>query len=257
MARPVRSVSNTRIFVGRDDTRQLTIYEMAVQLATPGNAMILPAPAATADQVGLIDMSEAADFFDDIDKVFEPLTLGTKSRSIDTNSFLEVHEVGSYLVSIASSLDDLDRVNPAVFTLSPEALATLADYTDGFAFVVAQLRESGNFHPLAYTHPTPPQGHLFIPTRHEHGGKDDRSRAPWDHHIYHQTQGVYVELPGSKDKSEARGNASNYGMVAKLAKHYGSEVPDLTPFLDVDQNSRIVRSRFHGSLRNIDLQLAV
>jgi hypothetical protein len=205
-------------------------------------------------------MSEAPGFFDDADKLFMPLTLGkTKSRGVD---FLKVHEVGNYQVSIAESLDDLDRVNPEVFTLSPDAKSTLGTYDDGFCFVVAQLKESGKFHALAYTHPVAGDGKLFIPTKHEHGShvaphpQLEGERADWDHHIYYQdTQAKYTDLPGSKDKSETRSNANQYGMIARWAKMYAEKVPSLAPFLDSEQDSRIIRSRFHGKLRNIDLHL--
>jgi len=262
MALPVRSVTNTRIFVGQAAGTQLTVYEMAVTLATPGNAMILPAPATSADQVGLIDMSEAPGFFDDADKLFMPMTLGMskggRSRGVD---FLKVHEVGNYQVSIAESLDDLDRVNPEVFTLSPDAKPTLGTYGDGFCFVVAQLKESGKFHALAYTHPTAPDGKLFVPTKHEHGTKVARhpqlegERADWDHHVYYQATAEYTDLPGSKNKSEVRSNANQYGMIARWAKMYAEKVPALAPFLDSAQASRITRTRFYGKLRNIDLHL--
>jgi hypothetical protein len=263
MALPVRSVSNTRIFVGSADGIQLTVYEMAVRLATPGNAMILPAPATSADLVGLIDMSEAPKFFDDADKLFVPMTLGmSKGGGRRSRGFLEVQEVGNYQVSIAESLDDLDRVNPEVFTLSPDAKATLGTYSSGFCFVVAQLKDSGQFHALAYTHPVAPDGTMFIPTKHEHGTKVARhpqlegERADWDHHVYYQaTPAAFTDLPGSKNKSETRSNANRYGQIANWAKQYAEKVPELAPFLDASQNTRIIRSRFHGKLRNIDLHL--
>lgn len=267
MAMPVRSVSNTRIFIGRNADRQLTIYEMSVELATPGNAMILPVPAESAGDVTLINMEQAPKFFDDLDRVFQPMTLGMskgarRSRGVD---HLQVHEVGSYLVSIAEGLADLDRLNPEVFQVSPAAMQALGPHYSRVngqkhVFIVAQLTESGKFHPLAYTHPVPAEG-LFVPTRHEHGHDHEAhphgDRADWDHHIYFQDrEAKWVELPGLKDRTERRANESMYEMISKWAGIYSERVPELSPFLDTDQHCRASRARFAGRLRNMDLRLS-
>ena len=280
LALPVRSVRNTRIFVGTntEGDRQLTVYEMAVELVarrqaansteSPGNAMILPVPAGAPEQIDLIDMTEAKDFFDALERCFQPMTLGIKSRGGGSRGFLEVHQVGSYNVSIANSYEELDLINPAVFTLSDDAKQVLgSQYSrlDGpkFCFVVAQLRESGQFHPLAFSHPIADDGKLFIPTKHEHGLKIPgvpeeslRGRAAWDHHIFHQSTATYDEQPRSKDRTERVGNQNRSGQIDQTLAYLAEQVPELEPYFDRGQQCRLARTEFKGVLKNIDLRLA-
>ena len=196
-------VSATRIaaLLSTDGREQFTAYEM--EFAKPpalqrehilfeldgphGNAMILPVPWSPGDSpVRMVDLSRAEDLFDKLDSLVDiPRTRGgTKgflSFGMGTDSFLEVLEVGSFSVSIAYSLADIARANPDVFTLSPEAAATLeANYASGFAFVICALRESGKIHPLGYISTF--RDTLFVPTRHEHGSDEDLPE--WDHTIY-------------------------------------------------------------------------
>ena len=282
LALPVRSVRNTRIFVGTntEGDRQLTVYEMAVELVarrqaansteSPGNAMILPVPAGAPEQIDLIDMTEAKDFFDGLETCFQPMTLGLKSRSRGmSNGFLEVHQVGSYNVSIANTYDELDLINPAVFTLSADAKQVLGSQYSRlngpkFCFVVAQLRESGKFHPLAFSHPIAEDGKLFIPTKHEHGLKIPgvseeslRGRAVWDHHIFHQSTATYDEQPRSKDRTERVGNQNRYGQIKNTLAHWAEKVPALAPYFDISEDCRLARTEFKGVLKNIDLRLPV
>jgi hypothetical protein len=190
--------------------------------------------------------------------MFEPMTLsmseGTRSRGGD---FLRVQNVGNYQVSVAGNVEDLDRINPAVFRLTEKTLETLViNYWDGHSFVVAQLRESGKFHPLAYTHPIAPDGKVFIPTRHEHGERHDKPY--WDHHIYFQQRGSYEQLPSSKERTEERSDKAQFGRVSTLLGKVVDMVPELAPYLDVTPDtSRVFRSRFAGQLVNIDLRREV
>jgi hypothetical protein len=274
MAMPVRSVSNTRIFIGTDGTRQLTIYEMAVELAArrqaanstvaPGNAMILPAPAESPEDIELIDMTKDKGFFDGLDRIFaNPRGMRSRSLSKGMSDSLKVHQVGSYSVSIADTLNDLDRLNPEVFTLSPAAKQALGpNYSringPKHVFIVATLRESGKFHPLAYTHPNPADGRLFVPTRHEHGDGEGET-ASWDHHIYHQSpRADFSELPSGKNHRVALTAEDNTKYVVQPWARYTVEtVPELAPFIFVGESAPIVRSKFSGTLKNMDLRLAV
>lgn len=260
MALPVRSVSNTRIFLGSDPDRirQLTVYEMAVTLQTPGNAMILPVPAMSVAEIELLDLSAVPKFFDGLGKVFDrATTLGTRAM---LSAPLKVHDVGNYRVSIAGSIADLSRVDPKVFSLSPETAATLArDYSFGFVFVVSTLRESGKFHPLAYTSLMSGRT-MFVPTQHEHGSGHRRTQADWDHHIYRQRVSVFSTLPGSKDHTEVHGVRSDphiHQMIQRWAAAMAEKAPSLAPFLDSGEHAKVIRTRFHGPLLNMDLQLEI
>lgn len=150
-ASPVAAVKNTAIFVGRFKDRQCVVYEMAATLRKTGkgNAMILPVPAA-AENIELIDLSAVSDFFAPFRDLFvvRARSMGTKGA---VRASLKVHRVGSYDVSVVPKAKDVAKLNPGVFEVSPEAARTLATYPPSFSFVVAQLRTSGVFHPLAYT----------------------------------------------------------------------------------------------------------
>lgn len=258
LALPVRSVSNTRIFVGENEGRQLTVYEMAVQLQMPGNAMILPVPTTDPDSIELVNMEKVPRFFDALSRMFEPMALGmfkgTRSRG---GGFLKVQNVGNYQVSVAGNIEDLNRIDPSVFRLTEATLETLVmNYRDGHSFVVAQLRESGKYHPLAYTHPVAPDGKVFIPTRHEHGER--HAKPYWDHHIYFQRDGSYEQLPGRKERTEVRSDKAQYGRINTLLGRIADMVPELAPYLDTKKNdSRMFQSRFAGQLDNIDLRREV
>lgn len=301
LAQPVRTVSNTRIFVGSNGTRQLTVYEMYVKLADihtrtaakmfnkpieevtkaerdaaktanfgalysggpveAGNAMILPAPAASPSDIELIDMSEHPKFFDDLDLAFRRRSRSL-SKSAPAGGHLEVHKVGNYDVSIADTLDDLDRLNPEVFTLSDDAKQALGpNYSrlngPKHVFIVAVLRESGKFHPLAYTHPIAADGKLFVPTRHEHGHNHSEDphggRADWDHHIFHtQTGSDFAELPGTKNHREVRSVSNEFSSAKRLLDKASEKVPAIAPYMG---SGNLVRSKFKGPLRNMDLRL--
>jgi hypothetical protein len=192
MASPVRSVSNTKIFVGRDSSSQLTVYEMSVRLRDntgKGNAMILPVPIGAPEGALLIrlyDLSKVPDFFEPFVEAFTERTRGFSMSKGITNDALEVVRVGNYDVSIVPSVDDVKRLNTEVFDLSADTEHTLREsYPTGFAFLVAQLRASGDFHPLAYSHPLV-DGQLFVPTRHEHGKVGPDEMPKWDHQIFYQ-----------------------------------------------------------------------
>lgn len=202
-AQPVPSVSNTRIFVGSTGNRQVTCYAMSAELRGRGNAMILPVPGG---DIRLIDMSAVPDFFDDLDSHWRQVSRGMRdlSFSAPTKSVLPIHNVGSYSVSIAPAVEDIDRADPTVFGLSADTRQTLErNYSDPrYSFVIAVLKKSGDFHPLAYSHNLAPEG-LFIPTRHE--GHD----AVWDHSLYlvghHQSP-----VKTSRWLSEVRGRSNTY-----------------------------------------------
>lgn len=179
MASPVESVSGTKIFVGHDGKRQATVYSMAVELAGEGNAMILPVPVSSGQDIDLVDLSGTPEFFTPLVDMFT-----VRSRAISFgDDFLEVHRVGNYDVSIVATVSDVKRLNPNVFEVSSDTERTLREHYPGFAFLVAQLCNSGEFHPLAYIHPLM-EGRLFVPTRHEHG--DGSGLPKWDHQIFYQ-----------------------------------------------------------------------
>lgn len=264
MASPVRSVSDTRIFVGADaaSTRQATVYEMSVALQSrtgKGNAMILPVPIGTGtiDQIELIDLTGAPEFFEPLEEVCRERSRGiSKGLSRGFDDDLEVVKVGNYDVSVVPTVNDVKRLNAAVFDVSPDTEATLrAHYPLGFAFLVAQLRESGKFHPLAYTAPLVGD-RLFIPTRHEHGRGAAGGPAAWDHQIFYQGSARPDSLP-SHERNTASAHSVQAGEWTDASVRTASRgVPAaLTPFLR--PGLALTRVKAQGPLANIDLTVPV
>lgn len=258
-AMPVQSVTDTRIYVAPNVNldRQLTVYEMSVTLRTPGNAMILPVPG-DVNTVELVDLSKAKDILEKLDAAFEfdpysrSLSRGLTKSVTNDSLTLQVFEVGSYKVSLAATLDDLDRLDPEVFTVSDEAKAALRSSTrDGkFGFVVATLTQSGPYHPLAYIHDS--EGPLFVPTRHEHGAGDG-DMAEWDHTIFYvgPARSTWDTLGGrvktARDVFDVQGNYLYRALLADVERH----VPQIRAF--IHPGAPIHRLRIKGQLRSADL----
>jgi len=89
------------------------------------NAMILPAPLYLTSnpnaQIEVLDLSEYADLFEELDKCFPVEEVDVydddelPTEECNSRAFLEVMEVGGYKVSVARSIDDLRKINPTVF----------------------------------------------------------------------------------------------------------------------------------------------
>lgn len=131
------------------DGRQLTVYENQVgldgvrppksdlQLAVeakrnqfnpwykpdppaPQSAMILPVPVG---KVRVLDLSEHKTIFSNLKEAYPRVETYKRSMSNAMDScdslvkdmVLEVREVGSYLVSVAPRLEDLNRIDPVHF----------------------------------------------------------------------------------------------------------------------------------------------
>lgn len=258
MATPVESVTDTKIFVGYDPAskRQAIVYEMVVALQDrvgKGTAMVLPVPVGEAgpESIQLVDLSKFPEFFAAFEDMFK-VTLRSLSFSKGLGA-LEVVRVGNYDVSIVPTVEDVGRLNPDVFELSEEARATLVtNYPFGFAFVVAQLRESGKFHPLAYTHPKV-LDNLFVPTRHEHGTGDD-ALPEWDHAIFYQEGHILLNSLGASSRGGMHvREAEDVSMLRYLQQDLGRRAPALASYLP---GKLIYQLRAKGRLPNCDLFLA-
>ncbi len=191
---PVNSIESTKIFVlpSMDRKRQMTFYKNDVD-SIDENLMILPFYGSQSLQLHKVRYKA---MFDDLKKsVFQPPTrsypmyeiaaTASLSRSFEP---LPVISHGSYLVSIAETLNDLKRVNPTVFDLPPDILPFFANhYTSDFGYLVCKLKEGKhNYEPLCYSHSLMSNGKLFVPTLHyhDHGQGAKTDKADWDHIIY-------------------------------------------------------------------------
>jgi hypothetical protein len=191
---PVISISSTKLFVlpSVDRKRQMTFYKNTVD-SKDENLMILPFPNAKSLQLHKIKYKA---LFDDLKQsVFQPPTRSwglyemNMTRSLcSTASFLPVISHGSYLVSIAETLEELNRINPTVFDL-PEGIFDFfrKHYTSEFGYLVCKLKEGKQlYEPLCYSHSLLSNGKLFVPTLHyhDHGQGAKTDEADWDHVIY-------------------------------------------------------------------------
>lgn len=104
---------------------------------------------------------------------------------------LQVHTVGSYRMSIATSLADLDRIDADVFRLPDDFKGMLtATYPEGFGFLVCQFTGTGKRHPIAYlSHLHPRTRQMFAPTLHYHKKTAAPTPPPqWPVTHWHQQQ---------------------------------------------------------------------
>lgn len=180
---PIKVVGSTKIFCApnSDNTRQVTVYENVVDNVTQNNIMILPVPFP--DTVEFHNLSEYSKFFNDCSKSFVTVYptnnfLGTDGQTYTNEgdvvmrgkSALKVIDVGSYKVSLANNLEDLNNLDEKHFVLTKEVYKFMKKhYNYGFmGFVVCKL-VLGNkeYHPIAYSHNIYKKK-IFIPTKHFH-----------------------------------------------------------------------------------------
>jgi hypothetical protein len=192
---PVHSISSTKLFVlpSKDGKRQMTFYKNDVD-SMEENLMILPYPNPSSVKLHKIRYKA---MFDDLKKsVFKPPTRSYPmydmyaTRSLCASaSYVPVISHGSYLVSICETLDDLNRVDPTVFTLPPSIFPFFAKhYNSQFGYLVCRLKEGKHeYEPLCYSHDVLMENKVFVPTLHYHdhgNGSVKTDAADWDHAIY-------------------------------------------------------------------------
>ena len=208
----VNRVSDTKLFASFDNNKkkQIMIYSNEIDNKYPSNAMVLPVP--NPKSVKFHSMKECSDFFSQLDKNFVEVNamLGARSKSYnfsdslnDVKQSLQIHDVGSYLVSIVESYADFDRLDKSVFRLTDGIKDILkTKYSATFGFLVCKLKVgTRQYEPLAYSHNSltkHSRPYLFVPTYHYHphgsfGGlnsyynnhTDDNTYADdWSHDIY-------------------------------------------------------------------------
>lgn len=169
----IESVSDTKIFCGvnSEKTRQFTVYCNQVNNISENNAMVLPVPFPNT--VEFHDLSNYKNFFTDCKIHFTKMRRGgyfSASLGTYTNSALQVYDIGSYKVSLAMNLEDIQRVDTNVFSLSNglnEFLTKNYNHPN-FGFIICKLaKRKEKYHPFAYSHNIFNEK-VFIPTKHYH-----------------------------------------------------------------------------------------
>jgi len=113
-------------------------------------------------------------------------------------------------------LSDLRKIDAKVFKLSPAVDKLLSlYYSKGFGFIVCKFGVAGLQAPIAFTHPLPDRGNLFIPLRHDDGNGKDDSYTNFDHTIFSASSnnksaaGLTVEEENDRLAAEAKANHLN------------------------------------------------
>jgi hypothetical protein len=158
-----------------------------------------------------------------------PTTNPNLTRSLGTTvkTTLPVLSVGSYRVSICTSIEDLKRLDTSLFPLSQSLLNLLRSQYGPtakkipFGFLCCRLKSGvREYSHIAYSHKAPSSNTLFLPTKHFHG--EDVREEHWDHKIYSLHCGL---------------EASNSSWIPKPKnflelKYFPSNIP-LTPITQV------------------------
>jgi len=152
--------------------------------------MILPAPLRNGQEIIPVDLSKKFNFqsCEDCFPTGESKERKrTKAKKESLKQHLEVISVGAYNVSIAKTLDDLDRINPDVFQVQPKIKEVLqTSYPSDFGFVICCFDSTKKMapHPLGYVSDFALDGSMFIPCKHEHDGTGTLKKADFDHRIF-------------------------------------------------------------------------
>lgn len=276
--KPVRSVNNTKIFVApslpfSSTERQLTVYLNSVN-TLDSNMMILPVPYPDSLKFEKSVM-EYKFLFEDLyaslrwPEELKYLSATTRSAFSSSNRTLPVFSVGSYSVSVAPSIQDLDLLNTSIFSL-PLDLKHMLEATYGpsvsnipFGFLCCKLQPGlQTYEPIAYSHKRPYSNKLFVPTKHYHAHQNQREvggysyfgnehpvpiqsqnqdEPHWDHIVYSiQTS------PDEAHRSNAYPKQPNSLDLTRLPKEYQFSQGDIVHCWEKK-----------GRWRNVDLLFTV
>lgn len=243
-SKPVRSVTNTKIFCRMGAKGyQVVVYSMRLD-AVEDLAMILPipvVPGSSGDVMKFLDFSGYADFFEDVEKCFPaPLSYnrGASFGDPSPKSRLKVKKVGSFDASFVPSVTDFSRLDER-FRLSGEVWQKLPQYDD-YGFVVFKMRKgAAEVHPMGFAFPARDRSRITFPTVHIHDGKVHK-RAKFDHSLYCQS---------SSDEGMMKWRESDYlaQHTVKCSKASGTVRP----------NQHIYKKLMWGKLKNEDLVITV
>lgn len=207
----VEEVAKTNIFVAVDSdiNYQLVVYSNFVDNDIVNNAMILPVPNPST--VEFHDLTKFKNFFERCSSCFYEKNLprgrssNTKCAIPDCNFVLPVQNVGSYQVSLAHNIDQLNNIDSSVFSITDDCKHLLNNnYANkNFGFIICKLANSKKeYHPFGYSHFITNTDEIFIPTKHYHAHKSfskkifeyvgfsstnenkDNIKEKWDHNIY-------------------------------------------------------------------------
>lgn len=223
--------------------------------------MILPVPNPASVQFEEGVMYYEAIFKDAAASFYEQNDTLSMNRAIyeSDEAPLPVLSVGSYQASIAHSVEDLKRLDAAVFNITPELIEMLKRNYEArsLGFICCILKPGGNtYEPIAYTHECERPDALFVPTKHYHVefGLNSlyhahlnalRADAPvaedWDHEIY---------SIGTAPSSAHMNGDGAFVPRSKNAMNWGQFPPEY----QYGPGARLCRWGKKGRYENIDLE---
>jgi hypothetical protein len=183
--RAVQRVAKTKIFImPLADNKQVLVYENEVE-TNAKNAMVLPIPATTLEQMTWINMQNIPSIFDTCEEYFpKPKSNAGSWGGYELATFsaydpLPVEKVGGYSCSLIPTLGDFARLSDTL-NVPANIRKVLSDAygTDGvWSFVVCQFDNTVKKHPIAFVCNRFSNGKCFIPTRHAHGSSANEEIA--------------------------------------------------------------------------------
>lgn len=218
-SRPVKSVTNTRIFARDSEERaQFLVYEMKFS-SNENLAMILPIPVPKStpeESVRFINLEKFPAFFTEMESGFPQPRSGMggmgMAGSFGGGAPLKVVDVGAFEASFVPTVDDFKRLDER-FRLPAGTWDKLPQY-QRFGFAVFKLKPGNNkAHPMAFEFPRANPNRLFFPTVHIHDGQVHK-KANFDHTLYAQF-GENHDRIGAQNWNESLQPA---GMFMKVEK---------------------------------------
>lgn len=168
----IENVSDTNILISTnsDNTNQLVVYSNYINNLSQSNAMVLPVPNPST--LKFIDLSNYKNLFDDCNNCFYNISYSQSfcNNLNSKNNTLNIFSVGSYQVSVAMNLNQIQNVDKNIFNLSSGLNEILSKYYNKsfFGFIICKLNSGKEkYHPLAYSHKII-NSKIFIPTKHYH-----------------------------------------------------------------------------------------
>lgn len=195
-------VNRTTIVTIFDGHRQCIIYSNETSVASrqpkygdPSVAMILPVAGKHISFLGEESGRHAKAIMNEFREAFRP-KMQTRVRSAMSmvssapREFLRVEKTGNYEVSVATSLDEIQRADPRVFIVNPQLIKILSSIygTRQHQYLIVRLVPGTKYEPLMYTFIPNDINNMEIPTVHVHPEDGEMTfhdtEDSWDHEIY-------------------------------------------------------------------------
>eukprot|EP01080_Neovahlkampfia_damariscottae_P004867 gene4867-8461_t len=256
------AVSGTSILVAaaQNGTRQFTAYQNFVTAKEKNNnAMILPFPLVEGEKLDLIDLSKYKDLFKNCKNSFNDSTM--RSSGSRSSNFLEVQQVGGYKVSVANNIGEILKINPSVFTLPKDIHELLSKhYSKGFAFAICLFDSTvKDEHAIAFEHSIIGKNQLYVPTRHEHGDKNQKKMSCKKLAFFQGELGKYDE----KEEEITDFAGWDHNIYSVNTVNGGESTPKMPVFSpekifeklpkEIDAMKSFHRLEIHGNVANTDL----